>query len=295
MKDYGTGKAGQHCKAEADKRFRSITLRILTVMAVGGICIGIGLGFYAFPLVFRFLPWARRVPAIVYSAGVLALEIVAGVIVASLIRAVRDPLDKLSHERIRYLYAGQAEALVAYTLRSLDDKWHLFNGIAMKGGGDIDHVLVGPRGLFCLSTKSSRGIYSRGTDGRVMLNGKPNDDVAEAQRLAMTLRHWLEARLQPDHGVRSIPFVQPVLVVPFAFIDFEWSAMNVWVVEPNKLIDVANNAKSILRAATIDGCVKVLKDLTGWQEHRRPNEWSDQNGRVSSGSGSSSGSDRPSR
>jgi hypothetical protein len=267
MKKYGTGKAGQYAKSEAEKRYDRILMYIAVVVLVSGLVLGIGFSYFAFPIVFKYLPWARRIPSTAYGAGLIAVEVFALGTFLFLKRAVRGPLESLHKERVHHLHGGQAEALVAYSLRSLDDEWHLFNGIAMKGGGDVDHVLVGPGGLFCLSTKSSRGIYAKGPDGRVTLNGKPNDDVIKAQQLAMTLRHWLEARLQADHGVKSIPFVQPVLVVPFAYIDFPSAAMNVRVMDEDDLCEMAMEAKASLKPAIVRGCVKVLQDLTGWEEH----------------------------
>jgi hypothetical protein len=266
MKKYGSGKAGQYAKSEAEKRLNQILMCIAGVIVTAGFILGVGFGYLAFPQVFRFLPWARRIAPAVYGFGFLAIESLALVVFLYLKRIVRRPMDRLHKERVHYLHGGQTEALVAYALRSLDDDWHLFNGVAMKGGGDVDHVLIGPGGLFCLSTKSARGIYAKGQEGKVTLNGKPNTDVVEAQRLAMTLRHWLEARLQPDHGVKSIPYVQPVLIVPFAYVDFPSASMNVWVMDEDEMYDLATEAKTSLRPAIIRGCVKVLQDLTGWDE-----------------------------
>jgi hypothetical protein len=266
MKTYGSGKAGQYPKQEADKLYDRMQIRMLTVVGVAAFFAGACVGYYAFPFIFRHVSWAQRVPVAAYWIGFSAFGVTSVAATYYLACGIHGPLDRLARERVRHLRGGQTEALVAYSLRSFNDKWHLFNGIAMKGGGDIDHVLVGPGGLYCLSTKSAKGIYTREQDGRVLLNGKPTDDVAEAQRLAMTLRNWLEARLQSDHGVKSIPFVRPVLVVPFAFIDFPYSTMNVWVVDEYKFFDVADTAKATLSATTVEGCVKILKELTGWDE-----------------------------
>jgi Nuclease-related domain len=269
MKNYRDGKAGQYPKDQAQRRYNIIQLRVTTVILAGGIIMGMAVGFFCCPWVYYFLPWTRQVPKLVYWGVTFGLELLAFAVAFVSFRKLQGSIDTLSRERIHYLRGGQTEALVAYALQALDDNWHLFNGIAMKCGGDIDHVLVGPGGLFCMSTKSCRGLLTRGAGDGVMLNGNPNDDVAEVQRQAMTLRHWLEARLHPDHAVKSIPFVRPVLVVPFAFIDFPRQAMNVWVLSEDELFDVATASKSSLNASTIAGCAKVLQDLTTWPEHRR--------------------------
>ena len=178
------------------------------------------LGFALLPAVFRFVPVARRLPQVTYWAMIGLSAVVAILTAWWLYGRHQAVLDRLARRRVAALHGGQAEALVAFTLAGLDDDWHLFNGVAMKGGGDIDHVLVGPAGLFSVSTQSDRGTYAIRDDGRLTLNGQPCNDAADAQARALKLRNWLEAMLQAEPIVRSIPFVRPVLVNPFALVSF---------------------------------------------------------------------------
>ncbi len=264
---YGTGKAGQFAKGVADRHFQAMYIRTMFVVYVIGTFAGIMLGFSLLPAVFRFVPVARRLPQITYWVMIGMAAVAATLTAWWLYGRHARVLDQLARQRVAALHGGQAEALVAFTLAGLGDDWHLFNGVAMKGGGDIDHVLVGPAGVFAVSTKSERGTYAIGGDGRLTLNGQPCNHAADAQARALKLRNWLEAMLQADPAVKSIPFVRPVLVNPFAFMAFPARRENahVWVMDPRQLADHAANDRRLLRMADVAGCVAVLKRLTGWE------------------------------
>jgi hypothetical protein len=60
--------------------------------------------------------------------------------------------------------AGEEE--VAWRLRKLGDGWRVIHGVPVgTNDSDIDHVVIGPAGVFTLNTKNHLG-------GRVSVNGK---------------------------------------------------------------------------------------------------------------------------
>lgn len=55
-------------------------------------------------------------------------------------------------------YVG--ELIVANCLRSLSEEYHIFNDVYFPGAyGNIDHVVVGPTGIYVIETKSYSGNY----------------------------------------------------------------------------------------------------------------------------------------
>ncbi|KQC04541.1 MAG: hypothetical protein APR53_10235 [Methanoculleus sp. SDB] len=55
----------------------------------------------------------------------------------------------------------RGEDAVAVILEGFDDRYTLFNGVRLPGAdGDIDHVLVGPKGIFVIETKNYRGFVA---------------------------------------------------------------------------------------------------------------------------------------
>jgi hypothetical protein len=111
--------------------------------------------------------------------------IVIGVATLHVIRRWIEPwVETIAKARLQYLRGGQGEALVSSLLcKDLGDRWHVFNGTMIDEHGDIDHVVVGPAGVFCISTKSVRGPFI-GMPGGLRHNGQPCPYAHEAQRRA---------------------------------------------------------------------------------------------------------------
>ncbi|MGW3399639.1 nuclease-related domain-containing protein [Streptomyces hydrogenans] len=60
--------------------------------------------------------------------------------------------------------------------------WYALHGIQKGNGGDIDHVLIGPGGVFTINTKTHRGAAVWVGDTMVKVNGGPPRPYAAASR-----------------------------------------------------------------------------------------------------------------
>ena len=85
-----------------------------------------------------------------------------------------------------HIYNGgwQGEKQVANLLtRTLSDNYYLLNDLYLRdGGGDIDHVVLGPNGIFVLETKNWSGTISCNGDewqraGKRNFSGSPSRQV----------------------------------------------------------------------------------------------------------------------
>ncbi len=67
--------------------------------------------------------------------------------------------------------------------------WHVINGPCLKGDGDVDHILVGPAGIFALESKWTNVPWAINGD---MIEGPEKSPTAQARRgarkVAGTLR-----------------------------------------------------------------------------------------------------------
>ncbi|MFC8270421.1 nuclease-related domain-containing protein [Streptomyces cinereoruber] len=85
--------------------------------------------------------------------------------------------------------------------------WRVLHGIEKSNGGDIDHLLIGPGGVFCINTKTHRGASVWVGDTMTKINGgKPHPYAAASKSEAEYVRRVLG---------RYCPFevpVEPVLV-----------------------------------------------------------------------------------
>jgi hypothetical protein len=247
---YGDGKAGQFAKRKATDYF------IVTMLwSLGGACLcGIVLGFMMTTELgrwFGLFHWATENE----WWFVLVAVVLAGVSLGAL-RWLDIYMNKLARERIKWLRGGQGEGLVAWYLNALPNSWHVFHNIELPNGGDLDHVLVGPAGIFCISTKSNRGLYSVRSDGTYLLNGQETKHIQQSQSLALKLKDQLERIASPT------PWIQPVLIAPFAYIDFNTYQNKAWVLYEGNLCCVFLDASTKLKAADVERYAEAIASLS---------------------------------
>jgi hypothetical protein len=91
------------------------------------------------------------------------------------------------------------EGQVAVLLKTLEPLGFQVFGPIDVGHGDVDHVAVGPTGVFAIETKNWPGVVTaRGEE--LLRNGRPEDAVKQAVRGAIAIRkltraRWVEAIL----------------------------------------------------------------------------------------------------
>ncbi len=176
--------------------------------------------------------------------------------------------NRMAKERIRYLRGAQSEAVIAWVLEGLGDEWHIFNSLKLESFSDIDHVLVGPGGLYCISTKSHRGIFTGAPDG-LLYNGKPCDFAQQALRQAMNLKDRIGVAMGSD-----VPWVQSVLALPFGYIEGDARRDKVWLVHQENILDclVPDDGPRRLSKSQLARTIAVLEEIQCHAAHiyRRP-------------------------
>ncbi len=185
------------------------------------------------------------------------LIILVGVGIAILINwALRKYMREMGKERIKYWRGAQTEAFVAWMLQGeLENDWHVFNGIMLQEGWDIDHIVVGPGGVFSISTKNCRGCFVLGIDGKIILNSRLCEHVPAALGQAMELAERMRALMGAD-----VPWVQAILAAPFGYVDYPERKHKVWVLHQENLTDAlaAEGKKKVLTTAQVERCVQVV-------------------------------------
>jgi hypothetical protein len=117
-----------------------------------------------------------------------------------------------------YISGIRGEEEVVRCLSRLDDRFLVVNNYRLGKRGDIDHVVLGPKGIFVIETKNLRGTVSfkkgrfeyikRGRRGGTY-RGVASDPVAQVQRNAVRLRRLLTKRAG---GKLQIPYVRGLVV-----------------------------------------------------------------------------------
>ena len=114
-------------------------------------------------------------------------------LVASVVWILWSLMRGLRHVE-RFFKGARGEEKVAAVLRSLPDAYHVFNDFA-AGRAHVDHVVVGPGGVFSVETKSWRGVVTV-EDSHILLDGQlpDRDPLAQTLREAALVRTALAAR-----------------------------------------------------------------------------------------------------
>jgi hypothetical protein len=127
----------------------------------------------------------------------------------------------------------------------------------LKDGGDIDHVLIGPGGVFVVSTKAQRGIFTLADDNRrIFCNLKPTRFINDVWEQSKLVKARLEAFL-----VNDVPWVTPVLAVPFAWVECDSIRKDVWILHQENLTETFRSCTPVLSKAEITTLARLFDKL----------------------------------
>jgi hypothetical protein len=190
-----TAVAGTSAENKFKERRRAWRRRIWWAFPlVAALEIAVGLGF-----TFAFHP-----PHVAFYVG-FTFGATVGMLVAL--------ADSPPHHIERWRTGAEGEKATAKALKKLPRGWELVHDIDI-GRGNVDHVVVGPPGVFVLDTKSLSGVVSVRAGVLTVQYREDPDDGYELRNLASRMG-WLartvETRLGGD-GVDGI-VVQPVVVI----------------------------------------------------------------------------------
>jgi hypothetical protein len=184
--------------------------------------------------------------------------------VGTFIPAVRWGIRRLiryHNDRLGYL----GERYVGDCLDPLKRKgWYIFHDVPGLAGGrkfNLDHVAVGPSGVWAIETKTRRkGSARMGFDPqKVFFDGMklvwPWGEDPYGPEQARLSSEWLQAWLLERTGIKLD--VRPVLALPGWYV-VKPSNAEVRVVRPEWLLEDLPNARTVLTNEQIDLIVRQL-------------------------------------
>lgn len=148
-----------------------------------------------------------------------------------------DKIDAIDRQRLSWRKGAVGEALVAGILEGLPDEFVVVNDVS-KRFGNIDHIVVGPTGVYVLDAKNWRGTVSAKGDGELLLNGKPPVKPAVKMTLGavMDFQSKLKALTEKDYFVRGL------LVFPMAYVDANFgSTRQIHCLRDDRVVDYIQN------------------------------------------------------
>lgn len=199
------GESGRYVSQEAVRKRRNMIILALTTMTILGAVAGFvwGLAFHGLnsPL------WVCS------SISTVALLFTWGMGKWCLAKA-----DALAKEQLNWQRGANGENLVAQALERFPEEFKVINDLSTPYG-NLDHVVVGPTGVFLLDTKNWRGVVSAGYQGELLCNGKPANKPFVRQFVGriMGIKDRVKA-LAPGLD----PYFQAVFVFTSARVDANW-------------------------------------------------------------------------
>ncbi|HTL15773.1 MAG TPA: nuclease-related domain-containing protein, partial [Patescibacteria group bacterium] len=154
------GESGRYLSQEATKHLHSMWKWVIGCVALVGTIFGFILrGNFGW---LHFSAWANA------GLTLTLLLVLVGVATWTFRR-----LDELDVKRGRLQSGARGEKHVGAILSRLPEAFCVINDLA-TGHGNLDHVVVGPTGVFVIETKNWRGEISEDGKGELIQNGRPS-------------------------------------------------------------------------------------------------------------------------
>lgn len=197
------GKAGRFTTNETLRRARqSLTTSLIVTTGLG-----LAAGFI-FSLVFNKSPLSLIVSLLIIACGYFPFKY-------SLKR-----IEEIENLRLNYRKGTAGEAFIASVLERLSHEYYVINDLSTPYG-NLDHVVIGPTGIFVIDTKNWRGTVSADGKGELLYNGKPTDkpEIGNFQARIMEIRK----RFLSLCDLEDVYF-QALFVFPVAYVEAPWGS-----------------------------------------------------------------------
>ena len=159
-----------------------------------------------------------------------------------------------------YRVGGRGEEKVAKKLDALPDGWHAIHSVPVGAGdSDIDHVLIGPAGVFTLNTKH----HPRGkvwvAEKALLVNGQKTQYLRNSRHEAARASRLLTAGCGFDVAVHA------VIVIVGADITVKARCPDVRVLYREQLSRWLKSQPHVLAADRIDAVFDVARRDVTWR------------------------------
>lgn len=226
------GSAGKSAFAMGDTRYEDLISRIVLPML--SFLLLLPVGYYL--LTRGHLFWGAVV-AVIYVVSIKSLE---------------ETGIKLK-KRISHADTGaKAEQAVADALQELPDDYYVFHDLEFPGF-NIDHVVLGPNGIFLVETKSQKGNITQENDV-LLRNGRKffKDFLKQCWRQAYSLRDHLNAE-----RLRGLS-IKPILCFSRGFVEIRGPVRGVAVLNVGYLRPYILSQRGSLPVQARDQIIPLL-------------------------------------
>ncbi|MCR5413596.1 MAG: NERD domain-containing protein [Kiritimatiellae bacterium] len=145
------------------------------------------------------------------TAGTVLLSVALVLVCFSIVSGVR--------RTERFFIGARGEERVSGILKNLPDKYHVFNDFVARGV-HVDHVVVGPPGVFAVETKYWRGKVTV-EEGHVLVDGRlpSRAPLAQVEREAAKVKAELLSKGWDGHVTPVLVFASNTFTAQIAEVD----------------------------------------------------------------------------
>jgi hypothetical protein len=160
----------------------------------------------------------------------------------------------------KYKLGRDGERYVGHLLESVRSKGYLVYHDVDTGKGNIDHILVGPGGIFTIETKTRSKASG---DKRVLYNGKSvieGDGAPDMKPIeqARAEASWLQKFIGEKAG--SDVDIQPVVIYPGWYVENEVRGARVRVLNENAFVQFLDYRPEVLNQEQISILSQKLEE-----------------------------------
>lgn len=147
--------------------------------------------------------------------------------------------DKLDIKIKNAFNGAKGEQEVAELLETLPDEYVVFNNI-FYDNKKIDHIVIGPTGVYIIETTSSRGKVEI-KNNNILINGYKYKFLGRMFSNVFWLKNFL-----------GVDFVKGIVVFTNAFVPMDSEIKNIMIINKKYLISKITNEKQYMDSDTIE-------------------------------------------
>jgi hypothetical protein len=170
-------------------------------------------------------------------------------------------IDHYERERNKWRKGAVGECMVADVLSALSEEYSVINDVT-TASGNLDHVVVGPTGVFAIETKNWRGLVASTGTGELKQNGQAfGKPVGDFVRRTMAIREQVLTLTRCNNL-----FIKAVMVFPMARVEAPFgTTSHAHCITDDQLCGYIENPKYARKLSSneVDQIVRAFKGIAG--------------------------------
>jgi hypothetical protein len=151
------------------------------------------------------------------------------------------------------------ELTVAMQLSKLPKGWFVLHSVEINATTDIDHLVVGPGGVFALSSRCHPKSQASVNDRAVRIDGQPTKYLGKSREAALRASHMLSVVCR-----RHVPVQAAIVFVDLNRLVIEAMPDGVHVTTYRRLVDWLQSQPAVMTSADVEEVFAKARVTANW-------------------------------